>query len=297
MTSLADVYDGDVGNVADRGRRRFGTALYLLGAAAVVAAIVMATTGVRELFDLGLYQARTVAGVLAGVGIPAVFVGFFSVLPAGRAVRATAAIGASLALFGVSLFAYAYPDRWLGVDPALPVAAFLLYGLGTLTIVWCLFAALATFKTRNDPGGTARVEITEEGRIRLLEPESDSPSFPGFGSVGLFGSGPDGEVKTQTNRSQHAADGGVGAPASGDGGVELLGEDADSGPQPTATSDGGAVATRPHDVDSHGEPDPYCGNCVDFEYVRVDGELVPYCGFHDGLLADMEACEQWSPNH
>ena len=324
MTSLTDVYDGDVGSVVDRRRRLLGTALFLVGAAIVVAAIAVATTGLREAFGLGVYEAREVAGLLAGVGLPAVFVGIFAVLPAGRAVRAAAAIGFSLALLGVSLFAYAYPDRWLSVDPVLTVAAILLYSLGTLTTVWCMFAALATFKTRNDPGGTARMEITEEGTIRIIESTAERstggiPGFGGFGSVGLFGKDPDGNVETQTNRPQHAADGGTGvASAPDDGGTEVFragGSGTSSGaggaggsgsggaaghakPHPNATSDGGAevMDTGVDAVSAHARPDEYCGNCTHFEYVRVDGEMVPYCGFHDGMMDDMDACPDWTAN-
>jgi hypothetical protein len=324
MTSLTDVYDGDVGSVVDRRRRRLGTALFLVGAAIVVAAIAMATTDLRQVFGLGLYEAREVAGLLAGLGLPGVFVGIFAVLPASRAVRAAAAIGAGFAFLGVSLFAYAYPDRWLSVDPALTVAAILLYSLGTLTTVWCLFAALATFKTRNDPGGTARMEITEEGRIRIIERAGGAedsggiPGFGGFGSVGLFGNDPDGSVETQTNRQTHAADGGTGVASASDGGTEVFrtgesgsdsrgtsvrggrspGGSGPGQPHPNATSDGGAevLDDAVDAVDAHATPDEYCGNCTHFEYVRLDGELVPYCGFHEDLLEDMDACEDWTPN-
>jgi hypothetical protein len=43
-------------------------------------------------------------------------------------------------------------------------------------------------------------------------------------------------------------------------------------------------------------PDEYCGNCEHFKYVRLDGKLVPYCGLHEDLMDDMDACEQWEPN-
>jgi len=322
MTSLTDVYDGDVGSVADRRRRAAGTALFLVGAAIVVTAIATATTDLRQVFGLGLYEAREVAGVLAGLGVPAVVVGIFAVLPAGRVVRAAAAIGASLALLGVTLFVYAYPDRWLSVDPALTVGTVLMYSLGTLTTVWCMFAALATFETRNDPGGTARMEITEEGTIRIIERET---SIPGFGSVGLFGSDPDGSVETQTNRAGRsgagsppggsAGAGAAGAASATDGGAEMLtsrgggatggggtrsngGSASRSGPHPNASSDGGAEVLEPavDSVNDRPRPDAYCGNCRHFDYVSVDGEMVPYCGLHEGLMEDMDACGQWEAN-
>jgi hypothetical protein len=276
MTSLTDVYEGEVGRVVGRRQRAFGTVLFLAGAAMVVAAIAMATTGLRAEFGLGLFEAREVAGILAGLGLPAGVVGIFTVLPAGRVVRAAAAIGASVALLGVTLFAAAYPAHWMTADPLLTVATIFLYSLGTLTTVWCMFVALATFKTRNDPGGTARMEITEEGTVRII---SGDDHLPGFGSVGLFGRDPDGNVDTQTG----PGGGGRTTPTpTSDGGVTI-----DDG------SGGAEVVETP----SRARPDEYCGNCTHFEYVKVDGGMVPYCGLAEETMDDIEACEDWQPNH
>lgn len=287
MTSLTDVYEGEVGIVAGPRRRQVGTAVFAVGAAMVAAAIPLATTGVGGVAGLSVFEARELAGVLAGLGLPAVFVGIFAVLPAGQVTRAAASIGASLAVFGVGMFVYAYPGRWLSAEPALAVATTLVYGVGTVTTFWCLFLAVATVKLRNDPGGTARMEITEAGRLRIVSEPAERPT--GRGAVGLFGSGPDGTVPTQTA-------GGGGATA----------DEADTGEilEPTPSSDGaGAVAGSPADdevaeaVSTRGRPDEYCGNCARFEYVRADGDLAPYCGFHDRLLSDLDACEQWTVNN
>ena len=197
MTSLTDVYDGGVGVVADPRQRLAGAALFLAGAAMVVGAIPIATTDLVQGIGLSLYDARELAGVLAGLGVPAVFVGILTVLPAGRGTRAGAAIGASLAVLGVALFAYAYPYNWVATNPAMAVTTTLLYSVGTLLTFWCLFVGIATFKTRNDPGGTARLEITDEGTVKVV---SDDSPIPGMGGIGLFGTDPDGEVETQTNR-------------------------------------------------------------------------------------------------
>lgn len=290
MTSLHDVYEGEVGIVAGPRRRQMGTAVFAAGAAMVAVAIPLATTGVGDVVGLSVFAARELAGVLAGLGLPATFVGIFAVLPASRVTRAAASIGASLAIFGVGLFVVAYPDRWLAADPALAVATTLVYGLGTVTTFWCLFVAVATVKLRNDPGGTARMEITEAGRLRIISEPADSHS--GRGAVGLFGSGPDGSVPTQTNFGTSA------------GGTATTGEtDAGEILEPTTSSDGaGAIdGTAGTDevaqaVSARGRPDEYCGNCTHFEYVRADGELAPFCGFHDAVLDDMDACEQWHAN-
>jgi len=197
MTSLTDVYEGNVGRVASRRQQLLGTGLFLAGAAMVVGAIGLATTNVG-VQSLGRYPARELAGVLAGVGLPAVLLGVFAVLPASRSVRAAALIGSSIATVGVVLFQFAYPYDWVSGAPLLTLATTAVYFFGVVTVFWCLFVALATFKTRNDPGGTAQMEITREGTIRLVE---EARSLGRFGGVGLFGTDLDGEVETQTNRS------------------------------------------------------------------------------------------------
>jgi len=277
MTSLSEVYEGGVGSVVDPRQRVLGVALFAAGAAMVAGAIPIATTDLAARFGLGVFEARELAGVLAGLGLPAVFVGIFAVLPAGRATRGAAAIGASVAVFGVALFAHAYPYQWISGNPRLALATTVVYSFGTLVTFWCLFVGVATFKRRNDPGGAARLEITDEGRIRVISSDVD---VPGFGSVGLFGGDPGGDVPTQTNR-----------------------EAVQASPEPT--SDGGSAVAEPdardeeliEAVTTRGRPDEYCGNCRHFEYVRSDGEITPYCGLADHLMEDMDACEEWTPNN
>jgi len=297
MTDLSEVYQGGRTVVSPQ-QRVLGMSVFAVGALLVVGAIPVATTDLASWFGLDVYEARRAAGILAGLGLPAVFVGIFVVLPASNATRATAAIGASLAVFGVVLFNYAYPYRWISNDPQLALATTAFYATGTLVTFWCLFVAVATFKTRNDPGGTARVEITEEGQVRVISKPSGSspssgPSIPGFGSVGLFGNDPDGTVPTQTNSTTRSQ------PEQTDDAIVV--SDSDAG---MATSDGG-VATESdpaieegilESAQERGKPDSYCGNCAHFEYVSVDGEILPYCGLHDDLMNDMDACEEWTEN-
>jgi hypothetical protein len=316
MTSLSEVYAGGVGAVASRRRQLLGTGLFVVGAAMVVGAIPIATTGLRVEVGLGVYEARELAGVLAGLGLPGVFVGIFTVLPAGRVTRAAAAIGASIAVLGVTMFSVAYPNGWLANDPTLAVATTVLYATGTLVTFWCLFVGVATFQTRNKPGGTARIEITDEGTVRVVTQDQDG--IPGFGSVGMFGTGPDGDVETQTNQSSESGTPGTdddiivtdvseessvsgGRQASirgtdptpaGDGAGDVrMGEASNSEPDPAAAS-----ADVRDAVEQRGRPDEYCGNCSHFRYVRADGTMAPYCGLHDELMEDMNACKQWEPN-
>lgn len=312
MTSLTDVYDGGVGSVATRRRRVVGASLFVAGAAMVVGAIPIATTDLAAGVGLSVFEARKLAGILAGLGLPAVFVGIFTVLPAGRATRGAAAIGASLALLGVALFGYAYPYNWVAANPAMAVVTTLLYSVGTLVTFWCLFVGVATFKTRTDPGGSARLEITDEGTIKVV---SDDTTIPGMGGVGLFGREPDGDVDTQTNRedddeetlvpeptmdettpNQDPSPGTPSGPrpaGDGAGAVEPAPHGATAGQQTTPAA---ADADVQRAVQERGSPDRYCGNCSHFEYVRADGDIAPYCGFHDELMEDMDACRQWDEN-
>lgn len=275
MARLGEVYERAGGG--DIGLRRLyaGIGLFLLGAVLVVAGIVVATTGVARAPDTTLFQVREWGGVLAGVGTPLVFLGLLTVLPAGRTTRATAVVGTAVAFLGVALFFYAYPCRWSGANcapglPDLTLPTVGLYFLGAITTFWCLFVGIANFKTRNDPGGTVTMEITKQGETRVVEVDRDELRREGLGGIGFFGDRPDGEVETQTNRTP-ASDGGA---SSNDVRSPL-----DETAPPASPSTPG---------------DAYCGNCGHFEYVRTDGGIRPYCGYHDELMDDMDPCEEWT---
>ena len=74
-----------------------------------------------------------------------------------------------------------------------------------------------------------------------------------------------------------------------------------TGPTPSSespderSSDGGAAADITSPLD--GPQDKYCGSCEHFDYVRTDDGLKPYCGLHDEVMDDMEACAEWTPNN
>jgi hypothetical protein len=291
MTSLNDVYEGEVGSVAGPRRRMLGRALVAMGAITVLSAVPIATTELGQSVGLSVFEAREFAGVLAGLGLPALFVGIFAVLPASRPARAAASIGASLALFGVVVFVAVYPERWLAAAPALAIGTTLIYGTGGIITFWCLFVSLATLKRRRDPGGTARMRITEEGRLEVIK--NTTSRAVGRGAVGLFGTGPDGDVATQTAR--------VDAENDDEAVQETVGGEVLE-PEPSADGAGavpdaaGADAEVIEAVSNRGRPDEYCGNCEHFEYVRADGDITPYCGHNDELMEDMDACEAWAAN-
>ncbi|WP_435195760.1 DUF7139 domain-containing protein [Natronomonas sp. EA1] len=291
MTSLTEVYEGGAGG-ADLRRLYLGVGLFLVGAILTVSGIVFGTSaGVASALGLGVFEARELAGICAGIGLPATFLGVVTVLPqAGLRLRAVAVSGSAVALAGVVAFTAVYPSQWYGMatDYTLPVVA--IYFLGTITTFWCLFVAVANFKTRNDPGGTVRLEITKEGQTKVVEVSNDKLK-QGLGGIGLLGATPDGSAETQT------------------------GGTAQSGGQPggTAQTDGaGAVAApgRPRQApdiqddaelleDPRPEPrgDVYCGNCEHFSYLRTEEGLQPYCGLHTETMSDMDACDEWSPNN
>ena len=283
MASLTEVYEG-ANNGAGRRQLYAGIALFAIGAVLLVAGIVVAATGVGSRFGLGLYEARGVAGILGGVGLPAVLLGTVTVIPrTATTLRTGAVAGAGVSLVGVVLFSRAYPVDWVGGsgDTSMTIVVSAVYFAGALVATWCLFAAVANFKSRNDPGGTVTLEITGEGETRVVDVSNDELRGR-LSGIGLLGGTPDGDVETQTNRGGRRASGGSGAGAGGRG-----------------RTDGGAATDQAQVLtDDPSEPlgDVYCGNCSQFQYVRTDGDIEPYCGYHAELMDDMDACEEWTPN-
>ncbi|MGQ4555738.1 DUF7139 domain-containing protein [Halobellus sp. GM3] len=317
MTSLSEVYRGKKRGPSLR-RLLFGLVLFLAGGVLVVSGIVVATTDILYGSELAALTAkRQLGGVLAGIGVPAVFLGIFAVLPSGRLTKAAAVVGAGIALMGVALFTYAYPCRWSGSlcgagKPDLTLMTVGVYFLGAMLTFWCLFVGVANFKTRNDPGGTATVNVTRKHETKYVPVERPRG---GFGGIGFFGGTPDGEVETQTGGSggrsgtaggsgrtaRRGSTGGPGSPGAAPGPASDGGTDAQSitspldEPRDRRASAGSAPDART------GSPSPttttedtYCGNCAHFEYVRTDAGIQPYCGVSEELMDDMDPCEEWA---
>ena len=316
MPSLSEVYEGKKRVVSLR-RLTFGLGLFAAGSLLVVLGVVVATTGVIYGSDVAALTAKRQLGtVLAGIGVPAVFLGIFAVLPSGRLTKAAAVVGAGIGVAGVALFTHAYPCRWSGSvcgagKPDLTLATVGLYSLGVLLTFWCLFVGVANFKTRNDPGGTARVNVTRKRETRYV-PVERSSGDTGAGGIGFFGDTPDGNVETQTA--------GPGPGAASDGGtdsesitspIDGSGTQSTSASTPASTSRSGSAADRRSSAGSSSARgatrsgsaggsgpetaagDVYCGNCAHFEYVRTDEGIRPYCGVHEELMDDMDPCRQW----
>ncbi len=188
MVGLAETYTGGGADASVR-RRAVGCGLFFVGVSLSVLGVVVGTTDLLSGLGYGLYEARRVAAVLAGFGVPALFSGVVIVLPTDRRVRVAAAAGGALAALAVIWFWRVYPAHWAGygLDRTLPVTA--LYLLGLTVIIVGLFVGVAGFKTRNAPGGPVSLSVLRKGETRIVEVEP-----AGVGSVGLLESG------TQTTR-------------------------------------------------------------------------------------------------
>ncbi|QGX94730.1 ribonuclease BN [Haloplanus rallus] len=298
MTSLGEVYHGDDRSGPSLRQIYAGASLFLVGIVLVVAGIIVATTDVLLGGGTTLLDVREYGGILAGLGVPAVFLGISAVLPAERSTRAAAGIGASVAVLGVALFSHAYPCRWSGancapgmVDLTLPTAG--VYFLGALTTFWCLFVGIANFKTRNDPGGTVTMEVTRQGETKVIEVDRSTSR----GGVGLGGSasGPTATVGAEVSDGGADEDD-IREVATVSSGSESTGTSSPQSPPspsgPTDTTDETWKSTAATDATTDAA-DRYCGNCEHFEYVRTERGIQPYCGYHDGVMADMDACEDW----
>jgi len=306
MTDLSEAYEGSVASQQGSHRLYLGVSLFLTGALLLAAAILAAGSGLLTARGYSLGQTRWIGGILGGIGLPAVILGVFTVLPADRRTRSAALIGASLALFGVAIFSHAYPCQWIGTTCPNPGADLTLltagiYALGTLTTVWCLFVGIANFKIRNNPGGTVTMEVTRQGETRTVEVERSE--LGGLGGIGFLGSTPDGEIDTQTNRNGQQT---AVSSTTSDGGAttnQLTSLDGqtrtDTPAQPTQPTQSGVDRIDPTTPSANrskrADPsvDRYCGSCVEFKYVRTDSGIRPYCGFHDELMDDMDACDEW----
>ncbi|NHN42293.1 hypothetical protein G9C85_11740 [Halorubellus sp. JP-L1] len=335
MTSLADAYEDTVGEVGSVRRLYAGTGLFVVGVLLTLVGVVVGGTNVLASVGIGVFEARKIAGVLGGLGVPAVLSGVFTVLPASQRVRGAAAIGASVCVFGVALFWHAYPTYWVtstaDTDLTLVVAA--VYVFGAFTSIWTLFTAIVNFKTRNDPGGTIELRITKEGETRVVEVdettaeavrENEAVSTADLGSgVGMLGGQPDGDVETQTGGGKPTAAAQLSAGSKPSSRASRSTNSKRDAGRSAAASDGGATTqdiTSPMDdgdssasytgdgydaevlEDEPADPatnhaDRYCGNCEHFDYVQTNQGIQPYCGYHDEQMDDMEACDAWNPNN
>jgi cytochrome c biogenesis protein CcdA len=315
MASLGETYERRAGGASQR-RVYLGTGLFATGALLVVAGILAGTTGLLLDLGFGTYGAREVAGILAGLGVPAVFLGVFTVLPANQFQRAAAAVGGAVSVAGVMLFRYAYPEKWYvqtggaWIPSDLVLGLTVVYFAGLITTFWCLFTAVATFKTRNDPGGTVTLTVTKDGQTRTVEVARSSlddakAALGGIGGgIGVFGNvedtspqTPDTTTTTTTRsapsskpRTDPAA-----SPSMGDGGstTQDISSPMDQQRRDIERPDEGVEMLDAPVEKPAVEPDRYCGSCAHFDYVQSGTGMQPYCGLYEEEMQDMEACDWW----
>ncbi|WP_459193568.1 DUF7139 domain-containing protein [Halosimplex sp. J119] len=170
MPSLSEAYDRGEWTGRDPRRVSAGAGLFAVGALAVVGAILTLTTGLAAVFDASsTTETRRLAGVLAGLGIPAMFLGVVVVLPASRRERLGALVGAALNVAGVALFHRAYPTRWVEASDSLAFPTAMVYFVGGSVALWFVLSAVASFKLRNNPQGTVRLEVTRQGETEEIQ--------------------------------------------------------------------------------------------------------------------------------
>mgnify|MGYP000082526847 CR=1 FL=1 len=174
MESLGDAYDGSRWNGRDPRRVYAGVALLAAGVVAIVAGILVVTTPLSSLFGAETTTAaQSVAGVLAGLGVPASLAAVVVVLPATRRERLGVLAGTVLCVVGVGLFSRAYPGQWTGTANSLAFPTTVVYFLGGAVAFWFVFTAIASYRVRNNPHGTVQVALKHRGETRTVELSRD----------------------------------------------------------------------------------------------------------------------------
>jgi MFS family permease len=170
MEHLGDAYGGRRWEGRDPRRVYAGAALSVLGALAVVLGLLVVTTPLGDLLGLtDLRAAEKAAGTLGGLGIPAMFLGVVAVLPSSRRENVGVTVGAAFCLVGVALFQVAYPDKWTTGAETLAFETSMAYFVGAALAFWFVFTAMASFRTRNNPQGMVRLELTRQGQKKTVQ--------------------------------------------------------------------------------------------------------------------------------
>lgn len=163
MTSLDEAYNPRWSRLRNPRRVIAGMVLVVVGVLAVL--VAMGLVGFRG----DSTTAKQYAGVAAGLGIPALLLGVVVVLPASRRTRLGVVAGTLVSGAGVALFWQVYPGRWTRTADPLAFETMMLYGLGCAIALWFVFTAIATFRLRNNPQGTVRLEVVRQGNTRTVQ--------------------------------------------------------------------------------------------------------------------------------
>ncbi|WP_436933544.1 DUF7139 domain-containing protein [Halovenus marina] len=167
MPSLGEAYDRRGDTV--RQPRRVLAGLVLVGSGVVGLLVALGLIAVAG----ASITARSYAGLAAGVGIPLMLLGVVVVLPSSREIRVGVLFGTAISGVGVWLFSRAYPDQWVSAVDSIAFETLFIYGVGCAIALWFVFAAIATFRRRNNPYGTVRLEVVRQGETQTVEVSSE----------------------------------------------------------------------------------------------------------------------------
>lgn len=174
MTSLGDAYDERGWDGRDPRWIAIGAGSFVVGVVAIVAAIALVATPVSDALGLvGTFEAREPAGVLAGLGVPAMLLGVVAVLPSSRRQGIGVVVGSLICLAGVGLFVHAYPQQWPPAEPSLAFETTMTYFVGAVMAFWSVFSTVASYRVRNNPQGTVRMELTRQGETKTVKVSRD----------------------------------------------------------------------------------------------------------------------------
>lgn len=174
MESLGDAYAGGRWEGRDPRRIYAGVTLGVAGALTVVLAILVVTTPLSGLLGAtGEYGPEKLGGLLGGLGIPAMYLSVVTVLPSSRREQAGVVFGSLCCLGGVWLFQRAYPYQWTTGSETMAFETAMAYFAGSAVALWFVFTAMASFRRRNDPQGTVKLELKHEHGTQTVELSPD----------------------------------------------------------------------------------------------------------------------------
>lgn len=263
---MNDVYGSLPLDLTQTQRRAFGRIVLGVSAVLFIGSVLAGTTNFFGGFGMNWWESRQLAGVLGGIALPLIISGVFLLLPSSKAERQLATTGITIALTGTFLFWYYYPSHWNGYGHDMTFAVVGIYFIGAFTSFAALFFAVSNVKI-NTPGGVIFKTVKESAQT-VLDTTNDTthttsntpPQSAQNSGVGFMG-----DVPTADANDPDRMDDAI-----------ILGDDKQNNPR---------------------KIDEYCGNCEHFSYRQVSGERRPYCGMHDELMDDLEACDEWTPQN